>query len=545
MTRIRTFILSLAFIACPLLLAEDVPKGAELLKIDFSKTTGLNDYFTSDKIRDTDAQAVRNIDYIRNGNIAARRGFSEFSNTIGISNTNYHGNFLGVFISTTGSKYLIAQIEQKLSYFSAIGGPDVVFTSPTFNHPIDGLNWNGNFYVVSLDTVGIRFQENTGTGVSFVASTSVPRGQFVQSHIDRMLVAGNTATPLRIFYSDADNPDSFPAINTLDLTGVKEYDVITGLGPTLLGSMPIYTNNTTRVLTGTEFPDPATGSAGNVGTRIISDNIGCVHQRTIKNINNRQYFYSAGSNGRNPGIYRFNGISVTEVTKNARHLFSTLAISSFAIPNAPIPNAWVDKDVYCLFIASSGGVLNNYQVCVDENDRASFHEMGINPGSPPAYNALDMVAVSNPTTFGVTGNDVQGDLKKKIYKLDSFSNDYAAIFNWRYKTKDFAMGDQNENRPKVAVRAYTYSQWGSSYVVTANLDFGKSTYSWVINSTVNYNTNFIKTLIFSSGSVVNKLIFPQATRFNYINFDVSGAAKPLADNSVDGIDFYAYPEPQK
>lgn len=538
MIRTKKYALLLALFFVPFLRAEDPPQNSINLKIDFSKTTGLNDFLTSDKINDTDAQVVRNIDYIKNGNMTPRNGFIEYTNTA-FAQSNYHGNFLGVFVSTNSNKYLISNIEQKLSYFvTTTPGPDANITGPTgqtqtFKYPIDGLNWNGYFYIISQDTVALKIGEITGTGVSFVYSTSVPQGQYAQSHIDRMLVAGSTNTPLRLFYSYPDDADDFPPINYLDITGVKEYDIITGLGPTLLGNLPIYTNNTTRLLTGTEFPNYDTG--GNVGVRVVSDNIGCIHHRTIKNVNNRQYFYSKGSNQTNPGIYRFNGISVQEVTKGARNLFLTLNTSTF-----PIPNAYVYKDTYCLNLASANGIVNNYQVCVDDKDRISFYQLGLNPGTPFADNAVDMVRVIDNSVYAVTGQPYQSDLRRKIYKLSSSAEDYGSRIYWRYKTKDFDMG--NESRPKVAQRAYVSSAWNSSsFTVLANMDFGNSTYSWTIISSTTYKQPDIQTVLFSSGNVINRLTFPSGKqRFNYINFDFTGSNY---NSSIDYLDFYATPEP--
>lgn len=532
MIRSKKYALLLALFFVPFLRAEDPPQNAINLKIDFTKSTGYNDFLTSDKIADTDAQIVRNIDYIRNGNMTIRGGFIDYTSTIFLK-SNYHGNFLGVFVSTNSNKYLISNIEQKLSYFTTtVPGPDAGL-SQTFKYPIDGLNWNGYFYIINQDTAALKIGEITGTGVSFVYSTSVPQGQYAQSHIDRMLVAGSTNTPLRLFFSYPDDADDFPPINYLDITGVKEYDIITGLGPTLLGNLPIYTNNTTRLLTGTEFPNYDTG--GNVGVRVVSDNIGCIHHRTIKNVNNRQYFYSKGSNQTNPGIYRFNGISVQEVTKGARNLFLTLNTSTF-----PIPNAYVYKDTYCLNVASANGIVNNMQVCVDDKDRISVYQFSPAPLSANESLGIDMVRVLDNRVYAVNGNGAfDGEFRKRILQFSPSAEDSLSKINWRYKTKDFDMG--NDSKSKIANRAYISSAWNaSSFTVTANMDFGVSTYAWTINSTSSYKQSDIQTVLFSSGNVINRLNFPVGKqRFNFINFDFSGSTY----TSIDSFDFYATPEP--
>ena len=540
---IRTKLLILCALlgGCSPAYAADPPANSVNLKLDFSKSKGLFDYVGTDNIPNDTFQNLKNIDFRRFGNLSSRLGHLHIG-SFNTPNGTYHGkNFLSVFVSTTGFKYFISVINRRPEYTRADspgfpGNPfDPLAGVPNFNAPFDGINWNGTFYFTGVtDSTGNKVIETAaGTTLQMFEVAAIPNGAFMQAHLDVLLVAGSTISPLRLFYSEADAPEIFPAANTLDLTGIKEADEITGLGPTLLGNLPIYTKNTTRNLSGTVFP--STGTGGNINIRVVSDNIGAVHHRTIKNRNNRQLFYSKGPGQTQPGIYSFNGISIEERTKAIQNFFKNNVGNYDIDSSSSCPNAYVYNDKYCLNVSSKNGLHNYYTICIDENDVPEIYEASMENGG---VNALDMVTVYEGNIYGIAGTDSPNPgTGNRVYKLFNTTVDDGNPIRWASKTKDYDMGDKS--RTKTANRAYIVHQTtNTTFTLRANYDFGRSSSVWTINSTSSYKTSNIETLTISSSSYLTKLTFPQ-TKFNWINFESSGTGF----TAIDSIDFYAQPEP--
>lgn len=519
--------------------AEDIPPNAVRLMVDFSKPGGLVDYYTSDNIPDNAAQLIYNIDFRRNGNLSTRKGVSTY--LAGNNQNSYAGpytaNYISFFVSTRSYAYLVEQFHDNIEFKSAAPGAVVTYqTTDTGNDYIDGVNWNGTFYIIGHTNPpgGSRFIEFATDDIRQTNNlTGMPQGHMLQPHLDRLLISGSTTFPLRVFYSDANLPESFNAANTLDITGVREYDRVTGIGPTLLGSLPIYTKFSTRLLYGTVFP--TAGSGGNTGVRVISENIGSVHHRTIKNMNNKQYFFSSGPSGTQPGIYVFNGITVKEATKAVRKLFEGINVTT-----APLPNAFVYKDSYCLNVSTKNGLRNTQQICIDDNDAVRLSSFTVETTGEAL--GIDGVAIYNGETRAINGNNAASYKDSVLlYDYDSGSDSPGSPTQpivWRYKTKDFAPTNDFKIRPKVPNRMYISSQYiPTSFSVTANYDFGRASTTWIVNSTTIYKTDKIQTVIKSSATMVNKLTFPGNIEFKNINFELTGSSY----SSIDSIDFYAVP----
>lgn len=528
---------SILFVGLAWLYSADPPQGSLRLTIEFMKSKGLLDYYDSASIPDDTAQIVQNLEFIQN--MKPRKGLkNETSDSIGAAGTHY-GHYVEIFISTTNKKYAI------YNRGGQIFNQDIATTDPGWitglspTSEIDGISWNGNFYITGGMVPGKLYETLTTSSLSVLNVPSIPQGKYFQSHLNRLLLANTTDSAMIIHYSQEDEPENFPATNTIELISLNSGDKITGMGQDLFGNLPVYTNNTSRIIYGTEYPDSGVG--GNIKTRIIATDIGCIHHRTIKTMNGKQYFYSVGPNGTIPGIYVNNGISVKEVTKGQREFFKTLNIST-----TPIPNAYIYKDSYCLNVATKNGNVNNTFFCIDDNNRVRHGKWALGAKEPIG---IDMVAVYQNITRAINGNPfIVGGFHSSMWSIDanvSKDDNNGYLIDWKYKTKDFDMGEKAKQKTAWGgILHYLY--YPSTFAVSAIYDMGRSTKTWIVNSTTNYqNTSQgLYTLKISSHHVATKLVFPEGIdkKFNYIGFEFFGSTY----TALDQFDFYSYPpEPMK
>lgn len=577
---LRKIFIALSILSVGYVVAEELPPNSVKQTIDFRASKGVFTYYNGKDIPDEYAQEILNVDLTRNGgSLSPRGGWNNIAN-LADHGDSYSPGALFIFVSSTSHKYLVAKQSDIWRYVDLLTESPHSFSLNATNFAADGISANSNFYLLMQDSNMVKVGESSavnGTLWNLTVSTTV-RGQMFGRHLDRYLVAGDSAAVLTVYFSDPDNIEAFPALNTFEITGVKGYDYITGLGEPLLGSLPIYTRNSTRILQGTVFPDRET--AGNVVVRVVSDNIGCLSHKSIKNLkNNKQYFLSGGQDGQFPGIYAFNGITVSEKTKGQRSLFKNAIAFATSTPRdqdtrTVTPSAFIYRDKYCTSFTTSNpfpsGIYNStvvnvskLMVCVDENDIVEVYQHGdlvtFNTGAnleELGYFHFDDGDSIDGKTYAI-GGDNGGELSKnardRIFQLDSGDMDNISesganpfSVNWKYKSKDFAMGD--EGRPKSPNRAYlSYQFWPTTFTIKANYDFGTSSSTWIINSTTNYRvggTGFfdngsIRTVAYSSTTVTSKLVFPQSKKFKFVNFEIFGTTY----SSIYNIDFYATKEP--
>lgn len=540
--------------------AEELPTNASRLKVSFAEAKGHIDYFNSDQVPDGFAQKASNVNFTRGKrSLTPRKGWGFFANHQLTVAPPYFPKSIHVYVSTSNTKYLVTRVQETWEAFSVANATSTninIGNAGGFAFDTDAFQWDEFIYLVSQTTAMYRLQETTPNQALQITNVSTgPQGQISSVHLNRALISGDTGQMLTVYFSAADNPESWPSLNYLTITGVRDGDKITGLGQTLLGSLPIYTNNTTRIIQGTVFPSAET--AGNTTVRVVSDSIGCINHKTIKNLNNKQYFLSGGPNGTIPGIYVFNGISVKEVTKGQRNLFKGIAEVQVSTLNRS--NGFVFENKYCVSFATVHPSIGSDKVtvCVDEENNVYEWPHGIVRSNPASYFSIDgivsldgkyyMTGGNSDNTVWMRRNWVYGEMDEDNATTKSLSgNTMGAEIQWSYKTKDYDMGDNA--RYKLPDRAYISSDyWPTSFTVTANYDFGRSSTSWVINSTTNYTATSTttridgsrETVMFSSPSViVNKLKFPRDIRFNYVNFEISGSTYA----SIRYLDFYAKPE---
>lgn len=511
-----------------LAIAEDPPLGYLTQPINFGESIGFYNYLPSNNIPENAAQNIRNVDYSVTGDLSVRRGASTYFE-IGAPTGEAASNLLSVWVSSTGGRYFIAKVGNRIHTIATTNALNARNPNPITGQA-DIVSWSSAAYIVSENTRIIKVSELvTLSSVAYSYIEVTPGGKYAQSHLGRLVVAGSTvqSDAMFLFYSDEDSPESHRFGNYIQIPAIRDSDPLTGIGPSLLNILPIYTRNTTRTLIGTVFPSDS--FIGNLSVRLISQTVGCVHHKTIKNFENGQYFYSIGENGTAPGIYKFNGTSVKEVTKSIRKYFQ----DTIDTTTSTIPCAYVSEDRYCLNVATIGGRDLTVTVCYGPTDKKI--EIMQQP-------SMDQVVAENGTLYGVSGvHDNTNTEWNEIYRLDSGSVDGStgAAYSWRYQTKDFDLGRVNRTNYKIPERAYIqFERNTGTFTVIANYDFGNSTTVWTIDTSTKVETSDVLTVMINSQTVINRLNFPGSIRFNYINFDLFGSSR----TTIDRLDFYTIKE---
>lgn len=551
-------------ISCAASFAADPPAGTLRKLIKFKESVGNFDFFQSDEIPEMAAQSLKNVDYQINGSLRRRRGVENFvsvtSPFVQIGGGAVNDSFW-IYKTTTNHSYFISRISGAIGHSAGfdIGYFDQNILQPFVTGQVDAIQADGNFYVVSEVTPIVKLTEVqplTPLNMSYISKS--PAGRIIKSHLDRFLVTGSTRAGEEniVYYSSANFIGTWPEDNFFEVFA-QSGERITCLGDPIFGNLPLYTNRTTRLITGSDYPDPedsTSGSEGNINVRLVYDGIGCSSPRSVKNVRNKQYFFSSGQDGQFPGIYEFNGVSVKEKTKPIRNFFKNSVQNS----TATLAVGYVYGDQYCLNVATNGCERPAVVVCVDETDRIWKYDplrVGMLADlNGVAYAAMDIDQRTQTPCNGRSSNYHIGQYDKsdEFEKFgDGTSPNLYYPISWSYKTKDFSMSDQggdNSARQKFPDRAYiktSVSTMTPTYMnVQANYDYGTSSTNWRIDVSTIYKTGNILTVMKSSSAVVNKLLFDSGVRnldFIFINFEISSSSNIL----VDSLDFYAGLRPLK
>ena len=550
--------------------AEDPPEKSLRQFIDFKKSVGILDYFPSDNIPDEAAQSSNNIDHTLNGVLSRRRALAHtLSADLHWGNESGHGEITSgyrndhfwlypstitpgkiQFIGRIGTKIYGVDETRSLAIDAQIG-PLV-----TVGQQYGGIADGGHFYVVAPSTNMLKITETGGAPFYYNARylQAPPPGNIFKSHLDRFLITGSSKTGfgMTVYFSSSDLIESWPAENFFEVIGGAE-EYITCIGDPLFGNLPLYTNKAVRLVTGSEYPDDE--NPGNINVRLIYSGIGCVSQKSVKNMNNTQYFFSGGQGGNVPGIYAFNGVSVKEKTKPLRTFFRDMVKRS--TDTAPKAASFVYQDNYCLSVVTVTvkSTTTNTTVCIDTNDRITmyrpFHFDDSAEFNDNVYLEVDTWAMGNPVPADIVRREVltvgRGALRDVFYPGSINGIPLEAAVPWAYKTKDFDLGDAA--RQKSPERAYIKTSASTgAFVLTvqANYDFGKSSTTWTIDLSTFKATASSGTwsVVRSTDSMVTKLLFPTGAKpldFNNINFEVSSSS----DIAIDYIDLYVNKRPLK
>lgn len=567
----KSFILFLGILAGGLARAADPPQGSLRLFIPFTKSGGLFKYLKSDQMPDNNARSVNNLDYSIDGLMRSRHTIKAvfdltFSQTpsANINESIVDGtlknikqpqnDYFIIYHATTGFNYFVSKVEDQIDIIENENALEIPIQIQLSTGSIDAIETNGDLFIVNEVSPIIKITEISQSYVdpnlvlvnlkkSYIPGS--PSGNILKTHLDRYLVAGSTVGGQQntLIYSSGTTFDgadiySWPPENTIELFA-QSNERITCIGDAVFGNVPIYTNFTSRLLTGSDYGDDIT--PGNINVRMINGNVGCSSQKSVKNLRNKQYFYFSGEGGQWPGIYEFNGVGVKEKTAPIRSFFRDEVQNS----TATLHTAYTYKDKYCLNVATNSFDRLNTVVCVDETDRIWMYRPFI-PSMMDTLNGasyfVSYFALMDKNKIGASGDT---GARYSIYRYDvddllDIIRNVPIPISWTYKTKDFPIGDENMSRQKVPERVYfkTESTTYSCIVqVQANFDFGKSSMTWLVDPSTFYSKGSIITVSSATGNVLNRLYFPTGKSnldFNNINFEVSGSSKV----QIDYIDAY-------
>jgi len=543
------FIVPIIYFKC---FAEDPPAGSQRLFVDFSKSRGFANYTHTEGLQETEAQLVENVELYDRRDLANRAGTRIMYNEVD-SYEAIQGDFIKIMYSTTSGvdDKALAIVKHETGIYAYLVNPrysaferinpsfgGTVFLSVQNGAKTEPIIVKNKMYIVNDSSVSIYVESSYNNSYCNVLfTTAVPSGKYPQVHLDRFIVAGDTKAVNRVYYSLDDNPTNFHPLDFFDLTLKSNDKGIMGIGEPFLGMLPIYTEKSVRVMVGNMFP--TAGSGGNLTERIIADNIGCVHHRTIKNRKDGQYFLSRGLNETNPGIYKFNGVTVQEMTIPVRNYFK----ESVSYSSTVIPSAFIYDDKYCVSLATPSGRYISQMVCLDELNR------------PTIYNGTGIYSdywdVYRSTPFGVHSGPGDVNMVKALDK--NIVTDVPIIAGVvstavvKYQTKDFDFGENNRVRKKTISRAYfDFNKNPGNVNVIANFDFGKSSCSWNVDMRTDYSSANIKTVSLSSDTIIDKLIFPYPSpsnpnlnKFNFVNFLITSTNAV----HINSLDVYATVEP--
>jgi len=153
-------------------------------------------------------------------------------------------------------------------------------------------------------------------GTTFaVQGGSPPTAKFVMVHKNIMFMAGNATNPSRLYFSFLADPDTWPALNFIDVSK-GDGDQITGLA-ILLDRLVITKNNSVHLLEG--------DASSNFILRRVTDVAGCVDQHSIVVVKN-----TLGMLARD-GWYFFDGVQMILASEKIQTTFQALNNSQFGL----------------------------------------------------------------------------------------------------------------------------------------------------------------------------------------------------------------------
>lgn len=569
MTLRKLFLYSVALISsCQYFpaLADAPPASAIRQYINFKDSVGLVDYYKSDEIPDNGAVTVNGLDWTLDGTMKTRLAYSLVAPAISVLASivpPYLPRYFWVYTSTTGTNYFVAKIDEQLRAINSFTSD--VQLGQIQRAKLDHIVSGGILYVVNETSPILKIVETNPLNVLTLKMTLLnksPAGNIIKPHLDRLIVAGSTraSEEMTVYFSSADDFDTWSPENFFEVNSITNGERITCMGDSIFGNLPLFTNKTTRLITGTEYPSVvdavnAPDIAGNITVKNISENIGCVNQETVKTVKGKTVFFSAGQNQTTPGIYEFNGVTVKERTKQYRRWFNNSVLISTDI----LPTAFVYQDNYCVNLASVNAIYADQLFCIDADDRLTkriivSNALAGNNIIPPTIGMMDFIGSQGYflNGFNVRPQSTNPGENALIYKYndsgttrDSITSNAAKInIEWDYKTKDFDMKDKN--RVKTPERAYfKHATSSASRVVDviATYDFGPASTTWRIDTSsfTNYTDGPVRTILKTQVDAIQRLAFPAGIKFNFINFEVRGST-PV---SLSYIDFYANPDVYK
>ena len=268
---------------------------------------GINTVAQPYALSDNEARDARNVVSTARGAIRKRNGSTTFSTPAGTPHSLYADD-------VTATKYLIAgyvaSSTGKLASIDTGGTATEIGTgfsttarwewiqapvSPTGSFgPLYGVNGVSTPQYWTGATAGTATAAWTNN-----AAGAIPNGKYVKYFKNRVWMAGMSANPSRLQFSNLGDPRDWPAANVVDFDP-NDGDVITGLG-TVGPYLLVFKQRKTFLVY-----DLDTGA-----NRPIGDNIGCIAHRSIKETPQGTFFLTLDQ-----GVYKTDGNNVTRLSQN-------------------------------------------------------------------------------------------------------------------------------------------------------------------------------------------------------------------------------------
>jgi hypothetical protein len=307
----------------------------------------------------------------------------------------------------------------------------------------------GTSYIYCVFGAASSIKINASTGVA--TTWTAPPAQVcrcIKSWKNRMCIAGPSSQPQRIYFSDINNPDSFPANNFIDIKSVDvEDDTI--LAMEVVGEdLIVFKNRSVWVVF-----DPVTFE-----NRRVSP-VGVANTFATAVGENQVYFIAK------TGIYSTDGESVVKLSKVIDPMFDGTA-SQAGLPTASINDArlaYTNTGNKLVFWGSNQYLFEFYIDISAKYGPAMFHHRNLSGDRPfyaPVLVARQKSAVQE--LIGVTWNNVNSQqVLTKLFQTGQVGDSLGvanAQFSWLWGMRLRLQGTENKERIRrinYRIRGYT------------------------------------------------------------------------------------------
>lgn len=318
---------------------------------DFS--SGLNSLFSPVLINDNEASDLQNVRLREKGTVSKRGGTAK-KNATGLT-----GGVLAMhsLYRKDGTKYLLYVIGTVLYKFNtSTGANEVVKTGLTAGKRMRFVTYRDKVYCTNGADAMFTYD---GTSVVNVGG-SPPTSPLIAAYKNHLFAVDPT-TPNRARFSDLDNPDSWPALNFIDINS-DDGDKLTAYEDGFRGRLLLFKERSIWQIYG--------DSVSNFTLDGPRSNYGAVNQEVVKIIGDLILFLSR------EGVVAYDGAGSVLASEKIDPDIKT--INQTAIDQAC---AYVYRNEYGLSVPYSPSTTNNRILVWDSLRRAWMRDVGINAGA--------------------------------------------------------------------------------------------------------------------------------------------------------------------
>lgn len=237
---------------------------------------------------------------------------------------------------------------------------------------------------------------------------------------NQMILAGDPSAPDTVYYSEFDdetNPENFPVLNSFTVSQQLGTGTIKGLA--VLGEdLIIFTEEATYSGTGNLATDSIT-------VDIVSDNVGCVAQHTVKVVDNQCFFLSK------QGVYRirpggFRNYLMDKISGPIDTVFQVGANNNFEdAQQRALAVVWQDARKYILALPDQTSLSGEWYA----NSGTRLYALDLDRGHWMPWS--NMLAIGGMVVFDDDGGEnteqtlwfhtrelVSGVVKKRLYRMN-------------------------------------------------------------------------------------------------------------------------------